>query len=156
MIKKIIIYLSFFFLAFLNIIIDLNIKNYVLVLEKCFDRTIILSQKYNVLIIAILALISILIYISVLLAVFKNKEAQNGIKLKSKEGTYGTAEWLTDNEAEDILGLNNEPGVLLGKKNNRNVTLPFDSYFNKNILVIGSSRKYEINKFYTSQYITTS
>lgn len=150
MIKKVVVYISFFFLFFLNIVLNLNIRNYILVLEKCFNRNIFLSTKYNALISIIFALISILIYIAILLAVFKNKEAQKGIKIKTENGTYGTAEWLTDNEAENILGLNNEPGILLGKKNNSDVTLTFNSYFNKNILVIGSSRKYEINKFYTS------
>ncbi len=150
MIKKIVVYISFFFLLFLNIILDLNIRNYISLLEKCFNRNIFLSTKYNGLISIVFALISTLIYIVTLLAVFKNKEAQKGIKLKTENGTYGTAEWLTNNEAETILGLNNEPGILLGKKNNRDVILPFSSYFNKNILVIGSSRKHEVNKLHSS------
>ncbi|MGN1302116.1 MAG: hypothetical protein ACI4VO_00450 [Clostridia bacterium] len=150
MIKKIVVYISFFFLLFLNIILDLNIRNYISLLKKCFNRDIFLSTKYNGLISIVFALISTLIYIVILLAVFKNKEAQKGIKLKTENGTYGTAEWLTDNEAKTILGLNNEPGILLGKKNNRDIILPFSSYFNKNILVIGSSRKHEVNKLHSS------
>ena len=138
MIKKIIVYISFFFLLILNIVLNLNIKNYILLLEKCFNRTIILQTKYHVLISIILALISILILIVELLVIYKNKTAQNGIKLNSKDGSHGTADWMTDKEAQNVLGLNNEPGILLGKKNGKPVVLPFESYFNKNILVIGS------------------
>ena len=138
MIKKIIKYVSFFFLLILNIVLDLNIDNYILVLEKCFNKSIILSTKYHVLISIILALISILVYLVVLLVVFKNSTAKNGFKLNAKNGTHGTADWMTDKEAEKVLGLNNEPGILLGKKNGKPVVLPFKSYFNKNILVLGS------------------
>lgn len=62
----------------------------------------------------------------------------------------GTANWLNDNELKNVLNINNEPGILLGKKNESPVVLPFSSYFNKNILVAGSSRKYEINRFCNS------
>ena len=138
MIKKIIKYVSFFFLLILNIVLDLNIDNYILVLEKCFNKSIILPTKYHILISINLALISILVYLVVLLVVFKNSTAKNGFKLNAKDGTHGTADWMTDKEAEKVLGLNNEPGILLGKKNGKPVVLPFKSYFNKNILVLGS------------------
>lgn len=139
MTKQVIKYSSLFFLLFLNVFLDLNINNYIFVLSKCFNKTIILPQKYIVLISAIFALISTLIYLAILLVAFGNKEAQKGIKLKTNDGTYGTANWSTNDEAQKILGLNNEPGILFGKKDNRNVVLPFNSHFNKNILVIGSS-----------------
>ena len=108
------------------------------VLEKCFNKSIVLPTKYHVLISIIIALISILTYLVVLLIVFKNSTAKNGFKLNAKDGTHGTADWMTDKEAEKVLGLNNEPGILLGKKNGKPVVLPFKSYFNKNILVLGS------------------
>lgn len=71
MIKKIIKYVSFFFLLILNIVLDLNIDNYILVLEKCFNKNIILPIKFYVLISIILALISILAYLVVLLLFLK-------------------------------------------------------------------------------------
>lgn len=138
MIKKIIKYISFFFLLVLNIILDLNIDNYILVLEKCFNKSIILPTKYYLIIPITIALISILTYFVVLLVVFRNSTVKNGFKLNSKIGTHGTADWMTNKEAEKVLGLNNEPGILLGKKNGKSVVLPFKSYFNKNILIIGS------------------
>lgn len=138
MIKKIIKYISFFFLLIFNVILDLNIDNYILVLEKCFNKSIILPTKYYLIISITIALISILVYLVVLLAVFKNSTVKNGFKLNSKIGTHGTADWMTNKEAEKVLGLNNEPGILLGKKNGKSVVLPFKSYFNKNILIIGS------------------
>jgi len=138
MIKKIIKYVSFFFLLFLNIILNFNIKNYLNILEKCFNRNIIIDTKYHVIISIILALISILIYIGTLLITFRNKTLQNGIKINSEDGSHGTADWMNDKEAEQVLGLNNEPGIILGKKNGKPVVLPFKSYFNKNILVLGS------------------
>ena len=95
-----------------------------------------------------MAIISILIYIVILFLIFKNKEAQKGIKIKLEDGTYGTANWLNNDEASRILGLNNEPGILLGKSNEKDVVLPFNSYFNKNVLVVGSSRQHEINRIY--------
>lgn len=138
MIKKIIKYISFFFLLVLNIILDLNIDNYILILEKCFNKSIILPTKYYLIIPITIALISILVYLIVFLVVFKNSTVKNGFKLNSKIGTHGTADWMTNKEAEKVLGLNNEPGILLGKKNGKSVVLPFKSYFNKNILIIGS------------------
>lgn len=138
MIKKIIKYISFFFLLVLNIILDLNIDNYILILEKCFNKSIILPTKYYLIIPITIALISILVYLIVLLVVFKNSTVKNGFKLNSKVGTHGTADWMTNKEAEKVLGLNNEPGILLGKKSGKSVVLPFKSYFNKNILIIGS------------------
>ena len=51
----------------------------------------------------------------------------------------GTADWLNDNEIDGILGRNNVPGIILGKRNNDIIKLPFDSFFNKNISVFGSS-----------------
>ena len=75
-----------------------------------------------------------------------NKQKGNkGIKFKSEDGTHGTSTWLPEKEVKEILGINNEPGIILGKLKGDIVKLPFKSYFNKNICVFGSSRKYENN-----------
>lgn len=68
----------------------------------------------------------------------KNDEIK-GVNLKAEDGTFGTANWLNDNDIDNILGRNNVPGLILGKKNNDIIKLPFASYFNKNIAVFGSS-----------------
>lgn len=116
-----------------------NINNYYLILGQCFNKSITLTTKSFALISSKIAIISALIYIVILLAIFRNKEAQKGINLKEDDGTYGTANWLNDEEISTTLGVENEKGILLGKKDNKPVVLPFDSYFNKNILIIGSS-----------------
>ena len=46
---------------------------------------------------------------------------------------------MPENEINQVLGFNETPGIILGKYNGNIVKLPFDSYFNKNIMVFGSS-----------------
>lgn len=147
MIKKICFYIFLFFCFILNIIIDLNIKNYFNVLKECFGKNIILSYKLYILICFIIALISILVITDILLVLYKNKNENKGIKFKSEDGTYGTANWMNENELTDVLGLNSIPGIILGKFNNNIVKLPFESYFNKNISVFGSSGSMKTIRF---------
>lgn len=139
MIKKICFYIFLFFCFCLNITIDLNIKNYFQVLSKCFGKNIVISNNLYALICVIIALISILIILDILLVLFKKQNENKGINFKSEDGTYGTANWMHENEISEVLGLNNIPGIILGKYNDNLVKLPFDSYFNKNICVFGSS-----------------
>jgi hypothetical protein len=98
-----------------------------------------------VLICFIIALISVFIVTDTLLVLFKKQKGNKGIKFKSEDGTHGTSTWLPEKEVKEILGINNEPGIILGKLKGDIVKLPFKSYFNKNICVFGSSRKYENN-----------
>lgn len=153
MIKKICFYIFLFFCLILNILIDLNIKDYFSVLEKCFRKSIPLSNNLYTLICVIIAFISIFIILDILL-VFSIKTKENkGINFKTDDGTFGTSNWMAEDEMKDILGFNDTPGVILGKYNGNIVKLPFDSYFNKNICVFGSSRKYENNSdFYLQIY----
>lgn len=67
----------------------------------------------------------------------------------------GTADWLNDNEIDEILGRNNVPGIILGKRNNDIIKLPFDSFFNKNISVFGSSGSMKTIRFSYYQSIGT-
>ena len=46
---------------------------------------------------------------------------------------------MSDEELEEVLGKGDIPGLILGKRNGEIIKLPFDSYFNKNIAVFGSS-----------------
>lgn len=138
MIKKIIFYLFMLCLLIINIATDLNIKKYIFILEKCFNINIILDSKIYALICSIIALISIFIVIDILL-IFKKKSDENrGIKFKTEDGTYGTANWMSEQEMTEILSFD-KPGIILGKYNDKLIKLPFDSYFNKNICVFGSS-----------------
>ena len=123
------------FCLILNIVIDCNIKNYFIVLEKCFGKNIVLTSNLYALICFIIALISILIVSDILLVLFKKQEENKGIKIKEEDGTYGTAKWMNEKNISEVLGLNDVPGIILGKYNNNIVKLPFDSHFNKNICV---------------------
>ena len=139
MTKKIIFFASVFVLIIFNIILDFNVNNYINVLNYCFNKNIILTNFYYIFICSIIAFISVLIIIAIKLVVFYKKEEINGIKFKKEDGTYGTADWLSDSEIDNILGKNNVPGIILGKRNNDIIKLQFNSFFNKNIAVFGSS-----------------
>ena len=147
MTKKIFFYVSIIIIFILNIILDININNYINILNICFGKNIILTNFYYIVICSIIALISILIILSIKLVVFYKKDEIKGIKLKTEDGTYGTADWLDDNEIDGILGRNNVPGIILGKRNNDIIKLPFDSFFNKNISVFGSSGSMKTIRF---------
>lgn len=139
MIKKICFGMFLFFCLLLNIIIDFNIKNYFLMLEKCFEKNISLTNNLYAFICFIITFIFILIILDILLVLFKKQEENKGIKFKTEDGTYGTSNWMPEHEINQVLGLNETPGIILGKYNGNIVKLPFDSYFNKNIMVFGSS-----------------
>lgn len=138
MIKKICFYIVLFFCLILNIIIDMNIKIYFEVLKKCFGESITLTNKLHIFICFIIAVISIFIIIDILLVLYKRNEKNKGINFKTEDGTYGTSNWMSENEMMQVLSFD-KPGIILGKYNNKLVKLPFESYFNKNICVFGSS-----------------
>lgn len=140
MVKKVCFYIFLFFCLLLNIIIDINIKNYFKILENCFGKKIVLTNNLYVLICVIIALISIFIVIDILLVLYKKNDENKGIKFKFNDGTYGTAKWMQEKDIPKILGINDISGIILGKYNGNIVKLPFESYFNKNICVFGSSR----------------
>lgn len=139
MIKKICFAIFLFFCFILNIIIDFNIPKYFDILKQCFKKDIILTNNLYTIICFIIALISIFIILDILLVLFKKENENKGINFKTEDGTYGTANWMSENEIPKILGVNDSPGIILGKYNNNLVKLPFQSYFNKNICVFGSS-----------------
>lgn len=137
------LYLLWAFWLGVNIILDINIKGYFNILNICFEKNLVVSYRLYVLICFVIALISILIVIDILLVLFKKQDENKGINFKTEDGTHGTADWMKENEMKQILGLNNIPGIILGKYNGNVVKLPLESYFNKNMCVFGSSRKYE-------------
>ena len=140
MIKKICFYIFLFLCLILNIVLDINVKNYIGILNVCFGKNIVLTANLYVLICFIIALISFFIIIDILLVLFKKENENKGINFKTEDGTYGTSNWMNETELKEVLGINDIPGIILGKYNGNIVKLPFESYFNKNICVFGSSR----------------
>ena len=151
MIKKIYFYIFLFFCLILNIIIDCNIKNYIKVLNKCFGKNIVLTNNIYALICFIIAVIFIFIVLDILLVASKRKEANKGIKIKEEDGTYGTSNWMSESEMKQILSINDVPGIILGKYSGNIVKLPFDSYFNKNTIVFGSSGSMKTIRFFINK-----
>lgn len=123
----------------LNLIVFFNINNYFEILEYCFKKNIDLSSNLYMLICTIFAFISILIVLAIKLIVQSKSDEIKGVKFKQEDGTYGTANWMDENDIEKVLGKGDIPGIILGKRNGEIIKLPFESYFNKNITVFGSS-----------------
>ena len=63
-----------------------------------------------------------------------------GINLKKKDGTFGTADWGNREEIQEYLSIGKRDGIILGETEEHElITLPMDTYLNKNIAVFGSS-----------------
>ena len=155
MIKKIGVGILIFVCLILNIIIDINIKNYFEILNLCFEKEIILTNNLYTSICAIIAVITVLFILDILLVLFKKQNENKGINFKMEDGTYGTANWMAENEIKQILGINDVPGIILGKYKNDIVKLPFKSYFNKNICVFGSSGSMKTIRISSNKFIGT-
>lgn len=140
MYKKIIICALIIFVIVINILFDFNINNYIKMLAECFNKNISLNYKIYASICSIFAFISFFTILDILLVVFNNKGQNKGIKFKADDGTFGTADWMSEKEMINILGNSESEGIILGKYNNEIIKLPFSSHFNKNICVFGSSR----------------
>ncbi len=151
MVKKICFGIFLFFCLILNIVIDINIKNYIDILNICFNKNIIITNNIYTLICFIIALISILITIDILFVIHIKPKQNKGIKFKIEDGTYGTSNWMSNNEIKENLGINDIPGIILGKLNGNIVKLPFESYFNKNICVFGSSGSMKTIRIFTNK-----
>ena len=139
MIKKIFVIILVIIVLTVNVTIYCNLNKYISILEILFKEKIYLSSISYTVICSIIAIISILTIIGIIIIVFKKKNEIKGIKWKLEDGTYGTSNWMSDVELENILGKNEREGIILGTKNNDIIKIPFDSYFNKNIAVFGSS-----------------
>ena len=99
--KKFIYILTIAFI-FLNLIIDFNISSYVKILNKCFNKNIIITKLYYAIICSVIALISILIMVCIKLVIYYKKDEIKGIKLKKEDGTHGTAEWMPEDKIETV------------------------------------------------------
>lgn len=59
-----------------------------------------------------------------------------GVNLKKKDGTFGTADWGTKEEIQEYLSIGKKEGIILGETEEQEIiTLPMNTYLNKNIAV---------------------
>ena len=154
--KKVIFYIFLFLFFVFNIAIILNIKNYIEILNVCFNKNIIPTNKLYATICIIIVLISIFIMLDILLITLKKENENKGIIFKPENGTFGTSDWMKLTEIKQILTINDIPGIILGKFENYIVKLPLDSYFNKNICVFGSSGSMKTTAFLITNLLELS
>ena len=88
----------------------------------------------------VLVLIFVLLKNTILTTKANAKIEVEGINLKNKDGTYGTADWATKEEIKEFLSIGKNDVIIIGETDDHEIiTLPMDTYLNKNIAVFGSS-----------------
>jgi len=144
--------ISLFFLFSYIIFVPL-INGFMKMLEKVFKTdlntidinllnlfTVIFRNGLIFIIWMIINFIIILVIKNVVTTKQNAKIEVKGINLKKKDGTYGTADWGTREEIQDYLSIGKRDGIILGETEEHEIiTLPMDTYLNKNIAVFGSS-----------------
>lgn len=152
---------SIFLCVFYRILIQ-GVSNYIKILEKCFDKSynlidikntidcvkFICSNKIIAVICIVIGLILILIICNIYFSIKNRKIENEGIKFKNKDGTFGTANWATIDEAKKFLSIGKEDGLIFGKTdNNKTVSLSENTYLNKNVAIFGSSGSKKTRSF---------
>lgn len=110
------------------------INGYLRILEKCFSTSYGIGTTF----ISWILLNSIVILAIDCIKVTKEnaKIEVEGVNLKKKDGTFGTADWGTKEEINEYLGIGKRDGIIIGQtEENELITLPLDTYLNKNIAV---------------------
>jgi len=84
---------------------------------------------------------SIVIYVKVHEKFSQNQYDDRGFT-KSKAGTYGTADWMTEKELKSVLELSTPEkatGMILGERKGQLVCLPEDTRLNRHCAIFGAS-----------------
>lgn len=87
----------------------------------------------------IIELIFVLFVLNIYFTIKYAKIENKGIKFKTEDGTFGTANWMNKEELEESFELGTENGLIVGKMDNQIITLPNDTKHNKNVAVFGAS-----------------
>lgn len=144
--------ISLFFLLSYIVLIPL-INGFMKILEKCFNTnlntidinflnlfTVIFRNGTIFIIWVILNLIIILVAKNISTTKQNAKIEVEGVNLKKKDGTFGTADWGNKQEIQEYLSIGKRDGIILGETDEQEIiTLPMNTYLNKNIAVFGSS-----------------
>ena len=108
--------------------------------KNIFDTYKVAFTNPKILIIcSVVALILVLFVLDIYFTIKKAKIENKGIKFKAEDGTFGTANWMNETELEESFEVGTEDGVVVGKIDNKIITLPNNTRHNKNIAVFGAS-----------------
>lgn len=141
----------FFLISYIILVPAIN--GFMEILEKCFNTdlntidinllnlfTVIFRNGTICISWIIINLIIILVAKNIITTKENAKIEIEGINLKKKDGTFGTADWGTKEEIKEYLSIGKRDGIILGETDEQEIiTLPIDTYLNKNIAVFGSS-----------------
>lgn len=141
----------FFFVSYIILIPIIN--GFMKLLEKCFQAdlhtidinllnlfTVIFRNGTILIAWIILNLIIILVAKSINTTRKNSKIEIEGINLKNKDGTYGTADWASKEQIQKVLSMGKRDGIIIGETDEGEIiTLPMNTTLNKNIAVFGSS-----------------
>lgn len=144
--------ISLFFLISYIILVPL-INGFMKILEKAFNANLntidinvlnlftVIFRNGKILITWIILNLIILLVIKSIITTKKNAKIEvEGVNLKKKDGTFGTADWGNKEEIQEYLSIGKRDGIILGETEEQEIiTLPMDTYLNKNIAVFGSS-----------------
>jgi len=103
--KKVIVSIALFFSLISYLVIIFNLNLYFNILSSCFGREIRLSTILYILILIIIAIIFVFLFIVIKLLVKNEKDEIKGIKLKLEDGTFGTANWMDNEDIMNVLGV---------------------------------------------------
>lgn len=141
----------FFLLSYVVLIPIIN--GFMKILEKSFQTnldtidinllnlfTVIFRNKTIAIIWVMLNFIAILVAKNIVTTKQNSKIEVEGVNLKKKDGTFGTADWGNKEEIQEYLSIGKRDGIILGETEEQEIiTLPINTYLNKNIAVFGSS-----------------
>lgn len=134
------------FFIFTGIILLPLINGYIKALEKTFKINIGIGISFIILI--LLDSIVVLTIKNIIKTKENSRIEVEGINLKKKDGTFGTADWGTREEIEEYLSIGKRDGIILGETEEQEIiTLPMNTYLNKNIAVFRFKRKRKICRF---------
>ena len=111
-------------------------------INHIIDIFIILITNFKITLIWLLIqfILGLIVY-CIYFTIHKSKIENKGIKFKTEDGTFGTANWMNGEELTDSFEVGTENGIIVGKIDNQIVTLPNNTLQNKNVAIFGASRK---------------
>lgn len=115
------------------------IKGFLKLLEKSFNTSFGIGTIF---ITWLLIDTIVILAINCIKTTKKNAKIEvEGVNLKKKDGTFGTADWGTKEEIEEHLSIGKRDRIILGETENQEIiTLPINTYLNKNIAVFPLKR----------------